>query len=179
MSSTFNRRFNNFHAIRQAVAYVALAFGLIAIAGCGKPQQTTIPADTTAAQTQKPTSNPLAITVDVRTRTVGLEFLVRVERLAEGPDGEYLPSGEKIRIEIENELGEEFWSSSAGRMFTQATGPVEPIRVGEFADYREYWDGRNNITGGRLTQGRYRVIVTIPAKPTPYIIREDFTWSGN
>lgn len=169
---------NTISAIRQAIACVALLCGVVVIASCGKPQQTTIPADT-AAQAQKPASDPLAITLDVRTRTVGLEFLVRVERRAEAPEGEYLPSGENIRIEIENELGEEFWSSSAGKMFTQAISPVEPIRVGEFADYREYWDGRNTITGGRLTQGRYRVIVTIPAQPTPYIIREDFTWSGN
>lgn len=168
---------NNTFNIRQAVACVAFVLTLLGSVGCNRPQQTTIPADS-ISQAEKPISNPLAITLDVRTRTVGLEFLVRVERVAEAPEGEYLPSGENIRIEIENELGEQFWSSSAGKMFTQAITPVQPIRVGEFADYREYWDGRNTITGGRLTQGRYRVILTIPAKPKPYILREEFTWSG-
>lgn len=161
-----------------ATICVALLLTLLWGAGCSKPQQTTTPADSTL-QAKELLSNPLTITLDVRTRTVGLEFLIRVERVAEAPEGEYLPSGENIRIEIENELGEQFWSSTAGKMFTQAISPVQPIRVGEFADYREYWDGQNTITGGRLTQGRYRAIVTIPAKPKPYILREEFTWSGN
>ena len=163
--------------IQKTIAGVAIATAFICVAGCSKPQQTTTPADTTL-HANKPTTDPIALTLDVRSRIVGLEFLVRVERLANAPEGEYLPSGENIRIEIENELGEQFWSSSLGKMFTQAVAPVEPIRIGEFADYREYWDGQNTITGGRLPQGSYRVIVTIPAKPKPYILRENFTWGG-
>lgn len=162
---------------RAASWAAAVALALLCGTGCSKPQQTTTPPDTTL-QASKPATAPLAITLDVRTRTVGVEFLVRVERTANAPEGEYLPSGEKVRIEIENEVGEQFWSSSAGKMFTQAIGTVEPIQIGEFAEYREYWDGQNTLTGGRLPQGRYRAIVTIPAKPKPYILREEFIWSG-
>jgi hypothetical protein len=108
----------------------------------------------------------------------GVEFILHVERLAPAPDGEYLPSGEQYRIELENSVGETLWSSSHGMAFIQSIGEVEPAEVGKSIEYRAQFDGRSNLTKSKLAPGRYRIIATIPAKPQPYILREEFTWSG-
>jgi hypothetical protein len=121
---------------------------------------------------------PLRISIDIENNGPAVEFIVTVERTGPIPEGEYRPSGERARIELENESAETIWSSSEGKMFTQEIGSVEPADIGEKAEYRFFWDGRSNLTHGRLRPGTYRVIATIPAKPVPYIQREEFTWGG-
>jgi hypothetical protein len=105
-----------------------------------------------------------------------LEFLFTVERTAPAAPEEYLPSGERFRIEIVSETGELQWSSSHGQMFTQAIGPVVPAEVGERAVYRATFDGMSDETHQRLAPGRYRVIATVPAKPRAYVLREELAW---
>lgn len=119
----------------------------------------------------------LNISIEPASRGAGVEFRITVERLAPAPEGEYLPTGEKVRVEILSR-GEEIWSTATGRMFTQMIGSVDPLGVGERAEYRETWSGRNQASGAETLPGRYDVVVTIPAKPTPYIIREEFNYGG-
>ncbi|HVZ40282.1 MAG TPA: BsuPI-related putative proteinase inhibitor [Candidatus Kapabacteria bacterium] len=122
--------------------------------------------------------SPIEMTLDVDSRGTGAEFTLRVHRRGPAPEGEYLPTGEKFRIEILSDDAEVIWSSSKGMMFTQGIGVVEPREVGGTAEYRALWSGMNDRTHGRLEPGTYRIVATIPAKPAPYIIREEFTWSG-
>jgi len=126
-----------------------------------------------------PASRSIVMSLDTRDRDGGVDFILTVERVAPPPPGEYLPSGERYRIDIYGRSGETVWSSSSGRMFTQAIASVLPKEVGERIEYREFWDGRNVLTHARLDPGTYRIVATIPAKPTPYILREEFTWSGH
>lgn len=118
------------------------------------------------------------IAVETRSRGGGVEFLVTATRISPGPAEEYLPSGEKYRIEIRDDVGETIWSSSTGKVFTQALVPMDPGPVGDDVTYREFWDGRNELTRLPVPPGRYRLVITIPAHPTPYISRQEFTWSG-
>jgi hypothetical protein len=120
----------------------------------------------------------LNIWLESRDMGRGVEFTLHVERLAPPPAGEYLPSGEQFRIELESSVGETIWSSSHGMAFIQSIGEVEPAEVGKSVEYRAVFDGRNDMTKSKLAPGRYRIIATIPAKPHPYILREEFTWSG-
>lgn len=131
------------------------------------------------AEAKKPVAGKiLHMWVESNDRAGGVEFTLHVSRLAPGPEGEYMPSGEKFRIELENSVGETIWSSSRGKSFTQAIGEVEPIGVGEEVTYRILWDGRDRTSAAKAPPGVYRIVATIPAKPTPYTIREEFTWSG-
>jgi hypothetical protein len=123
-------------------------------------------------------SQPIAMSLDVENRGPGVEFLLTVERVAPAPEGEYLPSGEHYRIEIESSVGETLWSSSYGKVFIQSIGSVEPANVGEKVEYRVLWDGISTTWHKPLEPGTYRIIATIPAKPKPYVLREEFTWSG-
>jgi hypothetical protein len=120
----------------------------------------------------------LNIWLESRDMGPGVEFILHVERLAPRPDGEYLPSGEQYRIELESSVGETLWSSSHGMAFIQSIGEVEPAEVGQTVEYRAVFDGRNDMTKSKLAPGIYRIVATIPAKPQPYILREEFTWSG-
>lgn len=120
----------------------------------------------------------IVMTLESEDRAGGVEFILTARRVAQGPDDEYLPSGEKFRIELRSSVNETIWSSSDGKMFTMAIGPVEPDEVGEEVVYRVLWDGRSDLTHSRATPGSYTIMATIPAKPTPYILREEFTWSG-
>lgn len=116
--------------------------------------------------------------LESRDMGMGVEFILHVERLAPAPDGEYLPSGEQFRIELESSVGETLWSSSHGMAFIQSIGEVEPTQVGQTVEYRAIFDGRSDMTKSKLAPGRYRIVATIPAKPQSYILREEFTWSG-
>jgi len=120
----------------------------------------------------------LAMVLTSERRGSGTEFRLSVRRIAAPPDGEYLPSGEKFRIDVIDGSGRTVWSSSNGRSFTQAIGSVDPAEVGAETEYRAMWDGRDDLAHGRAAPGTYRIVATIPAKPTPYILREEFTWSG-
>ncbi len=120
----------------------------------------------------------VAMLLDVRSSGSGVEFTLTARRAAQGPADEYLPSGEKYRIELRNDVGETIWSSSTGKVFTMAIGPMAPGPVGSEVKYREFWNGRDEQTRMATPPGVYRIIATIPAKPTPYILREEFTWSG-
>lgn len=125
-----------------------------------------------------PRGERLRMSLSSEQRAGVLEFILEVERMAPADPTEYMPSGERFRIEIEGEQGERIWSSSAGQMFTQALGPVLPAAVGERVTYRATFDGRNDVTHAPLAPGRYRVVATIPAQPRPYVLREELTWSG-
>jgi hypothetical protein len=120
----------------------------------------------------------LAMSIESSDRAGGVEFALEVRRLLPAPEGEYLATGETFRIELLNDVGETIWSSSRGKMFTQNIGSVEPSAVGATVTHRAPWDGRDYTTRGKAAPGVYRIVATIPARPTPYIIREEFTWSG-
>lgn len=122
-----------------------------------------------------------SVTLVIETQKVGkfTEFLVTARRVSAPPDGEYLPSGEKIRVELEDGAGQTVWSSSDGKMFTAVIGTVEPQTVGTEYKYRVLWDGRGSLTKQILPTGTYRVTATIPSKPKPYVVREEFSWSVN
>lgn len=122
--------------------------------------------------------SPIVMTVEANSRGTNVEFLVRVERVTPAPDGEYLPGGEQISVELRNDVGETIWNSSTGRGFTQAIGTVEPTEVGRTVEHRVLWDGRSGLSRSRAHPSVYAIIVTIPAEPRPYILREEFTWSG-
>ncbi len=132
--------------------------------------------DGTAAKTPV---KPLRLTLESRKRGIGVEFVFGVERVGPAPPGEYIPSGEQYRIEITGHSGETVWESTRGKMNTQAIGSVRPAEVGRKVEYIEYWDGRSKTTRTRLEPGRYRIMAVVPAKPEPYVLREEFIWSGN
>ncbi len=134
--------------------------------------------DQAAAPEAAPRGRILAMALTSDRRGTGVEFRLSVNRRAGAPEGEYLPSGEKFRIELIDDGGRTIWSSSRGRSFTQAIGSVDPAEVGGETEYRAVWDGRDDLAHGRAAPGTYRIVATIPAKPTPYILREEFTWSG-
>jgi hypothetical protein len=131
-----------------------------------------------AEETVKHGSNILNMWLESRDQGPGVEFILHVERLAAAPSGEYLPSGEQYRIELESEVGETLWSSSHGMAYVQSIGAVQPAEIGKSVEHHASFDGRNQLTNTRLAPGRYRIVATIPAKPQPYILREEFTWSG-
>lgn len=131
------------------------------------------------AQNAADAAASIDIRVEVQERVGGVEFVLIARRIAPGPEEEYISSGEKYRIEIQSDVGETIWSSSTGRFFTQALVPMKPGPVGDEARYREFWDGRNELTRLPVPPGVYRLTATIPAVPRPYIIREEFTWSGS
>jgi hypothetical protein len=120
----------------------------------------------------------LRMRLEVNDFAGSVELVLHVERIAPAPAGEYLPTSEKYRIEIRDALNETIWSSSSGRVFAQSTGPVEPINVGDEAVYRVTWNGNNEIEHVPAAAGIYTVQVTIPAKPTPYILREELVRRG-
>lgn len=125
----------------------------------------------------KPTK-PIVMTLDVQSRAAQAEFILRVQRVGPAPDGEYLPTGERFRIVLQDAVGDMVWSSSAGMAFTQMVGVVEPTEVGKEIEYRAVWNGRDQRTHMLAGPGTFRVTATIPAKPTSYVLREEFTWSG-
>ena len=130
------------------------------------------------ADNDTPHDRILNLTLTSERRGTGVIFTLSVKRLAPPPTGEYLPSGEKFRIELQNANHENIWSSSAGRFFTQQIGTVDPPTVGGEELYRAQWDGRDVLMRAPAAPGTYRIVATIPAKPTPYVLREEFTWNG-
>lgn len=124
-------------------------------------------------------TSSIELDLELEDRGPGVEFILTARRVAAGPAGEYLPSGEQFRIEIQNDVGETIWSTSQGRAYTQSTGPVEPQAVGEQKIYRVFWDGRSDLSRTTLSPGRYRIVARIPARPQPYMLREELNWSGN
>lgn len=131
-----------------------------------------------AAAPARPIHEMLTISLDVEQRGSMVEFVMSVERNSAASPDEFLPSGETYRIEVFGNGGLPIWSSSAGQMFIQAIGPVVPEGVGEKVTYRAMFDGMNDETHARLAPGTYRVVATVPAKPKPYVLREEFTWGG-
>jgi hypothetical protein len=116
--------------------------------------------------------------IETRTLNTGIRFLLHATRVTPPPQGEYLSSTERFRIEIESSYGETIWSSANGRFFSDTIKTVEPNEVGEEKVFEALFDGRSDVTHGPLSPGTYRIIATIPAKPNPYIIREEFTFRG-
>lgn len=130
------------------------------------------------AQSPAAAEKSVDMKLDVRSTSGGVEFTLTARRVSPGPEEEYLPSGEKYRIELRSDVGETIWSSSHGKVFTMALGPMQPGEVGSEVTYREYWNGKDQLTRMAVPPGVYRIIATLPAQPTPYILREEFTWSG-
>lgn len=130
-----------------------------------------------AAPSPKPTK-PIVLTLDVQSRAAQAEFILRVQRVGPAPEGEYRPTGERFRIVLQDDVGDMVWSSSEGMVFTQMVGAVEPTEVGKEIEYRAVWNGRDQRTHMLAGPGTFRVTATIPAKPTSYVLREEFTWSG-
>ncbi|MBC8145463.1 MAG: hypothetical protein H7X80_07745 [bacterium] len=131
-----------------------------------------------AAAPPRNVREPLVLSLSIKELGKMVEFVLDVERTSASSAEEFLPTGERYRIEVYDDGSELVWSSSSGKMFTQALGPVVPERVGDKVTYREVFDGSSEVARGRLGAGRYRVVATVPAKPRPYDVREEFTWGG-
>ncbi len=106
----------------------------------------------------------------------GLEFTLSAERVMAPPDDEYLPSSEAFRITLFNGPTR-LWSSSEGKAFTQAVGSVEPQKIGEKVEHRALWNG-TDTNGQRAQRGALTVEATIPAKPNPYVLRQEIQWNA-
>jgi len=135
----------------------------------------TLGTPSTPSQTQR----SMDLQLDVRSMGGGVEFLVTATRRQPAPEGEYLTSGEKYRIELSTQLGEPIWSTNEGVAYTQDIREVEPKEVGDRALYRGFWNGRDPRTRKFASPGRYRVTVTIPARPIPYILHEEIQLGGD
>lgn len=119
--------------------------------------------------------------MSIESRDIGagnVEFTLRVDRIAPSPAGEYLPTAEKFRIEVRNDLNEIVWSTATGKIYAQSTGAVEPIETGKEVEYRAIWNGMSEFDHAPAPPGTYSIIATIPAKPTPYVLREELTRSA-
>lgn len=106
----------------------------------------------------------------------GLSFTLTAERVMEPETEEYLPSGETYRITV-YDGPTRLWSSSDGKMFTQAVSPVAPEELGEKVRYEAFWNG-TGPAGQAATSGALTIEAMIPAKPTPYILREEIQWNA-
>jgi len=88
-------------------------------------------------------------------------------------DGEYLPSSEDFRAEIFNFKGKALWSSNYRKNYMTMIQKVQPLAVDSAYLYTITWNGRQN--GKRKIDARdYQLRLTIPAKPKPYIIMQEF-----
>lgn len=94
------------------------------------------------------------------------QFLLRATRRRIVP-GEYFPSSEQLRIAIFNGKGATVWSSNDGMAFLTVVMPVEPALQGASHLYTLDWNAMAS-DGVRLPSGRYRVQLTLPARPAPY-----------
>ena len=106
----------------------------------------------------------------------GLNFTLTAERVMEPETEEYLPSGEMFRITVYSGPTR-LWSSSDGKMFTQAVGAVEPEKLGEKVTYEAFWNGAGP-EGQPTPSGALTIEAVIPAKPAPYILREEIQWNA-
>lgn len=119
-------------------------------------------------------AEPVVLNLDYAPSGNGLEFVLTAQRVAEAPEGEYLPSSEAFRIEVYNGPTL-YWSSSRGKAFAQMIGQVEPSEIGGKAEYRAVWPGVDS-TGKAAGKGALTVVATIPAKPNPYTVRKEIQW---
>ncbi len=122
-------------------------------------------------------SGSMSMHVDVRRTAGGAQFTIDAQRIGRAPDGEYLEGSDPVVVEIQSGIGESLWSSGFG-LDRQNHGVVQPHDAGSEKQFVVYWDGRNDITGLPLAPGTYRLVVTIPAHPEHYVLREDFYWTG-
>ena len=121
-------------------------------------------------------AEPIELTLTVDEVDRGLDFLLRAERVTETDGAEYLPSGERFRIEI-FDGPTRIWSSSDDQMFTQATTTVEPEEVGDVVTYRTSWQGMRS-DGIPVKSGAYTIVATIPAIPHAYTVRKEIRWTA-
>lgn len=121
---------------------------------------------------------PLRLALEIEPRDIGLTFILRITRTGARPDGEYLPSAERFRIEIRSLSGHVVWNSSANVMFAQVIGVVDPARIGETIEHRAVWDGTTGSQGVDMPPGEYTVTATIPSRPLPYQIQKEFIYGG-
>ncbi len=90
-------------------------------------------------------------------------------------NGEYFPSSERLRVMITSESGTAVWNSSQAQIFMQMTAFVEPKNIGEVRRYELPWNGMD-AQGKPLPPGKYNVVLTLPARPSPYSVVIPFSW---
>lgn len=103
-----------------------------------------------------------------------VKFTVEVRRNWK-PTDEYIPSSELLRVEVFTESGKKIWSSADGKNFMQVINELQPQVPGYVQTYSQLWDAR--IEGKIISPGKYKALMTIPAKPTPYSTSLNFEWN--
>jgi len=91
------------------------------------------------------------------------------------PQGEYLPSSERIRLIVSDQKGNVVWRSDAGLQFMTIVGQVEPTLEGRTEQYTAQWNGVD-LQGNPVRNGTYECEIIIPARPTPYAVRTSVQW---
>ncbi len=79
---------------------------------------------------------------------------------------EYFSTSERLRVEIQNELGKTVWRSDEGVYFLQVIGEVEPKEIGSCYRYVIFWN-RTDRNGRFITKGKFNVFITLPIQPKP------------
>lgn len=105
-----------------------------------------------------------------------LKFWVEVRRNWK-PTDEYIPNSEMLRVEIYTENGKKIWSSADGKNFMQVINELQPQVPGYMETYSQIWDAK--LDGKIIAPGKYKAIMTIPAKPAPYSTSLYFDWNEN
>ena len=103
-------------------------------------------------------------------------FGLEAERISKNEE-EYLPSSEMFRVVILDLKGKEVWNSSKGMASLTVITSILPEKVGEKYNYEISWNGISD-SGKLLSPGKYKVILTIPAKPKSYVDDLELNWSG-
>lgn len=91
------------------------------------------------------------------------------------PQGEYLPSSERLRLIISDQKGNVVWRSDAGMQFMTIVGQIEPTLEGRTEQYTSQWNGVD-LQGNPVRPGTYDCEILIPARPTPYSVRTPVQW---
>ncbi len=94
-----------------------------------------------------------------------------------GASIDYFPTSEKMRIEIMNMKGVVLYASNQGQMYLQEVKPVDPLKLNEFLRYTLAWNGKQN-DGSVLPDGKYKVRLSLVARPKAYVDEIDLDWKG-
>lgn len=88
-------------------------------------------------------------------------------------DDEYIPSSEDFRAEIFNFKGKALWTSNYRKNYMTMIQQVQPLAVDSAYLYTITWNGRQNRKR-EMDARDYKLRLTIPSKPKPYIIMQEF-----
>jgi len=86
--------------------------------------------------------------------------------------GSYLPSSERMRVEIEND--KVIYNSSEGKNFMQVISDVFPVEIGDYYVYEESVDFASEKI---KYKGSHKAKLIIPAMPINYVSTIDF-WNN-